>query len=236
MPSIIVANAISKALRWLAPRPSTVSKHIQAHARHVINAARNRPWYLERAFGRHGVFRTPNVKKFLESALKNPSNTVLQHNGRVLVEKEFNRAIGRTGERIIRIIIDPRTGRIVTAFPVSSFASGSLGAIAFGIFDERFEETLKGVELIARHWQSKTQAQEERSSTVLSWIINFLVDPGIAGTFNEDMKVDIHHYLKKQGQTIIREIEYESQMTLSRSTRDAFKKELRAAIAGALPQ
>jgi hypothetical protein len=76
--------------------------------------------------------------------------------GFVWVEKQFNRAIGKEGEAVIRVWIDSRTGRVITAFPVArTFAAATIVAAipegAFGeVLDERVETTIQGLEEIAR--------------------------------------------------------------------------------------
>src|SRR5262249_28599449 len=149
-----------KALLWIAQRGKGVSKHVSHHTHSAINAARRNPRYLARVLGRsaHTIFRDPRPKKLIEAALRSPDATLLRPNGIVWVEKQFNRAIGKEGETIIRVWVDSRTGRIITAFPVArTFAAAAVVVAipegAFGeVLDERVETTIQGLEQIATAW------------------------------------------------------------------------------------
>jgi hypothetical protein len=117
---------VDKAIRWVAGRGATISKHVAKHIRHIAGKAV------------HSVFRSPNqVKKLVETALKQPDRVVAQagRRARWVVEKEFNREIGRNGERILRIVVES-SGRIVTAFPVRAFTTGTAAALAYLAVDD----------------------------------------------------------------------------------------------------
>ena len=121
----VVKYTADKALRWLAGRGATISKHVGKHIRHVAGKAV------------HSVFRSPNqVKKLVEVAIRQPDRIVAQagRRARWVVEKEFNREIGRNGERILRVV--EASGRIVTAFPVRAFTTGTAAAIAYLAVDD----------------------------------------------------------------------------------------------------
>ncbi len=122
----VVKYTADKALRWLAGRGATISKHVGKHIRHVAGKAV------------HSVFRSPNqVKKLVEVAIRQPDRIVAQagRRARWVVEKEFNREIGKNGERILRVVVEA-SGRIVTAFPVRAFTTGTAAAIAYLAVDD----------------------------------------------------------------------------------------------------
>jgi RHS repeat-associated core domain len=109
---------LERGLKWLSTRGQTVSRHI-AHHTHVV---------ADKSI--HTLFRRPNeIKKLVERVLKNPDDILKQAGGRTrfVVEKEFNRAIGKDGERILRVVME-ESGKIITAYPVKEFARGAAGA------------------------------------------------------------------------------------------------------------
>jgi hypothetical protein len=113
------------------------------HTRSDRNAARINRRYLTRVgrAGAHSVFRTPNPHRLIERALRRPTETMIQERAgreaRVIVLREFAREIGRNGERVLKVVISSRTGRIITAYPipalVAALAPAAVGtAFAFG--------------------------------------------------------------------------------------------------------
>ena len=234
----IVTAAIRRALSWLANprRGKTVSKHIGHHTRSAANAAMRNPRYLGRALGRsaHSVFRDPRPRKLIERALANPTRTAVQNNGYVVVEKEFNRMIGRAGETAIRIIINPRTGRIVTAFPVRVGAAAALMVLPQSVvgaeFDDRVADTIQNIDrMIDHHLQSHRQSEPD----LVTRILDFLLDPAIAGDPHEGLYVQIHHLVEFQVQELIREVERALSMSLGPAQRQEVAEQFRNAVAGA---
>jgi hypothetical protein len=240
----LIKAAIAKAAVWVAKRGKGVSKHVSHHTHSAANAARRNPRYLARVLGRkrHTVFRDPRPKKLIEAALQKPSATVLRPNGLVWVERQFNRVIGKEGETIIRIWIDPRTGRVITAFPVAkTFAAAgvavTLPSTAFGeVLEERVETALEGLEEIASAWQrSHHKPLEDAGVRILEFVLSVIgLDSEIAGDPEEGLQIKLENYLDQQASALISELERGAGQTFGDSRRQALRKEFRDAVAGAI--
>jgi hypothetical protein len=238
MSATIIAKAVQKGLTWLASRGKGVSKHVHNHARRAASVAARNPRYAARALGRspHSMFRDPRPKKLVERVLKGHDNAVVQSNGYVLLEKQFERAVGKAGETIVRVIVDPRTGRIVTAFPVSAFF-GAVPALAAtpqdtvsGAFDERLVETLNGIEKIGHQWERE---KPQRKEDFWTFVLDLLLDPQPAGDENEGLYVRIYHYTNNQADLVIKDIEQALGKPLPSPQRDKIKEQFLNAVAGA---
>lgn len=230
----IIATAIRRAITWLARRGKTVSKHIGHHTRSAANAAARNPRYLSRALGRspHSVFRDPRPRRLIERALASPTSTAVQNNGYVVVEKQFNRAIGRAGETALRIIINPRTGRIVTAFPIRLGVAVLVLApqsVVGAEFDERVTQTIDNIDRMIDHYD---QTHPERDPDLITQILDFLIDPATAGDAREGLYLQIEHLVAFQVDELIRELESALGMSLSPAQRAQVAEQFRNAVAG----
>ena len=232
----IVATAIRRALTWLARRGKTVSRHIGHHTRSAANVAVRNPRYLSRALGRsvHSVFRDPRPRKLIERALQSPTRTAVQRNGYVVVEREFNRIIGRAGENAIRVIINPRTGRIVTAFPIRVGVGAAIvlapQSVVGAEFDERVTQTIDNLDRMIEH---HLQIHREPEPDVVTRILDFLLDPGVAGDPHEALYVQIEDLIDFQVRELIQELERALAMSLGPAQRQQIAEQFRNAVASA---
>lgn len=242
MTATIIQAAIRKGLTWLATRGKGVSKHVGNHTRKASNLAVKNPRFAARALGRsaHSMFADPRPKKLIQKVLEKSDNAIMQSNGRVLVEKEFNRVIGKANERIVRVIIDSRTGRIITAFPVSAFATAGTALAASppqaaetfiaATYDERLLETIEGVEKLAQEWErTKPKPRED----VWTFLIDLLLDPTPAGDPDETLHVRVHNYVSSQADLMIRDLEFEFSHPLPAPSKAVLRKQFFDAIVGA---
>lgn len=147
-----VTNAIKRGLRYLSTRPPDVNRHVRAHmgrwgGTNRRPRGRRRGLFKDRllrdfptgsarwgnavreALNRlggvqpHSVFSTSGVNKLLTRALSRPTSARELSNRTVEVIYDARRRIGRDGERLVKVIINPRNGRIITAYPMRNFGS-----------------------------------------------------------------------------------------------------------------
>jgi hypothetical protein len=140
-----------RALRWLAGRSANISRHVARHTRHIAGRAV------------HSVFKSPNqVKKLAEFAIKNPDRVTAQvgRRARWVVEKEFNREIGRNGERILRIVVEA-SGKIITAFPVRAFTAGTAAAVAYLAVDDAVAHAQARLDEVNRIAEKRLEEEED---------------------------------------------------------------------------
>jgi hypothetical protein len=199
MAAPIVAAAVRKATTWLAKRSANVSKHVGLHASAAATHV-TRPWVMSKAM--HSVFRTANPKKLILKALRSFDRSIVQgarsygRRGHVVIEKAFDRIIGRNGERILRVVIDQTTGKIVTAFPVHEFMIAASGVAAVALVDIVSDSIDEVDVLVARRLAAKEAALANRSTgvKVIEFLIDVLIDPSVANE-NEDimLAIDAHH-------------------------------------------
>ena len=189
----IARAVIRRALGWLGKRGTTVSKHVAKHTRRIAGKAI------------HTVFRSPNqVKKLVQTTLSKHQNIVVQKVGRktrYIVEKEFNRVIGKGGEKILKVVID-KTGRIVTAYPVKEFTKGGAAAMALYIaLDEAAAETQQQFDQVNRRAQAMTEREEDSFwGELLKTIVTFGL---YSGSLNRGESAEL--YVSRATQKIRRE-------------------------------
>jgi hypothetical protein len=239
MSAAIIARAHSRGLTWLAKRGKTVSKHVSHHTHSAVNAAARNPRYMARVLGRsaHSVFRDPRPYKLIEDVLKKPTVSLMQRNGYVLVERQFNKAVGKAGETIVRVIIDPRTGRIITAFPVLLSATAARAAetttvenVMATALDDNVVDTIIGIERLQAQWElEKPQAQFD----VWTVLIDLLLAPEPAGDEDETLNVRVYNFLERQVAAAIAEVEQAVGRRLSTQSRRALREQFLDAVAGA---
>jgi hypothetical protein len=116
----VLAKATERLARWGVARGAG---HVLR--RHVYkNLAQ---WAAKTKFG----MNPSRVRGYLERVLKSPSR-VTDQGRRLLVEKEFDHVVGRGGEKVIRVVVQKSTGKIITAFASNSF-KGAAAVAAFTI-------------------------------------------------------------------------------------------------------
>ena len=245
----VADDALAAGLKWLSKRRKNVSKHVGYHTVKAANAARRNSRYLSRALGKspHSIFRDPRPAKLVERALKKPDQVVQQvRNGRIVVEKAFNRAIGKAGEKVIRIVIDPKTGRIITAFPVAQLlitkaAGAEVPREAYGaVFDENVMRTIDEVDRRVARYAHRKQVQEDKNyywdlliETALTWNpIGLLFYASPAGDPDESFIVELNWYIEQQSEVMIKEVEQAVETELSPTVRQQFKSQFYKAVMG----
>lgn len=193
----VAAKAAEKALKWLAKRGAGVSNHI--FRRHV---AKNIARYLTKSKFLQDKF----VKKWIQKALKNPDNVV--HQGRRIVfEKSLGRKIGKGGEKIIRVVVDKATGKIVTAFPAKAFKVLGVAAVTTAATGAAEADAA----ILARR-KAIAEAEAARENW-LTTIIDFVVAPSRVAR-DEDILAE-ENILERAIHEAISKIEEAEQRSLS---------------------
>jgi hypothetical protein len=239
-PAVGAARAAAKrALRWMASRYGrTVTQHIARHA--VMLAGR-----VE-----HTVFRNPNrIRNLIERTLKNPHNILLQQGRRILsggereltdqalmyaVEREFGRAIGKDGERILRVIIK-RGGEIITAYPVRAFTSTTAGAAAaFVVLDSAVAQAQEDFVQVQVEAQQRLEATEPSFwEDMLNDVLSFGLHGGQLNQ-GEDVMLWKQREINRIEQQVFEEVlaaaENEAQATLGAEDREQIQQMVRSAL------
>ena len=74
-------------------------------------------------------------KKYLNKTIKNPTQ-VIKEGDRIIIEKFMGKKVGSHGEKYIRVIIDKKSGEVITAYPVKSMKTivpgAHIGTTLFG--------------------------------------------------------------------------------------------------------
>ncbi len=171
---------IKRALSWLGRRGATISRHVTRHTRVIAGRAV------------HTVFRSPNqVKKLVIRVLDAPDNVVVQRGRRLryVIEKQFNREIGRNGETILRVVVE-RSGRIVTAFPVREFTrAGAAAGVTFVAIEDATAAARNELEAL------ETQAQQALEDAEPSWAEELFWDIVTFGLHGGSLNVGEDVYL-----------------------------------------
>ncbi|MCL4298065.1 MAG: hypothetical protein KJ077_20145 [Anaerolineae bacterium] len=89
---------------------------------------------------------------------------------RVVVLKQFDRAIGVNGETVLKIVID-MSGRVVTAYPVERLLALGVTAVSVNIFDEN---TARASERIRSRAREEFAEEEERPIDWIGELIDLL--------------------------------------------------------------
>lgn len=224
-------RVLLRAGSWLLRRTTNaISKHIARHGRRIAGRAV------------HSIFRNPRAIRDLVSrtiregiglarkATRHGAEEVLEEGGvrvfrqatrtpgkfRYVVEKDFGRAIGTRGEKILRVIID-ETGRLVTAFPVDRFMAVGLTAGAVTIFSEHAAGASERI-------RERIEAEENRPTDWVGEILDFL-NPLSGGSLNEgeQLLLDIDSIINSTTEQVIREIEETEHVTLTPEQREAIR-------------
>lgn len=232
-------------MSWLATHGKGVTKHIGNHSRTAKNLALKNPRFAARAAGKstHSMFADSRPKKLIQIVLEKYDHAVVQKGGRIVVEKQFNRVIGKAGEKIIRVVIDPRTGRIITAFPVLTFiAAGAAGATSLApgqhfpgaflgaTYDERLVQTIQGVEKLAQDWErSKPKPRVDVWAVLLDLLI---FDSTPANHEDEILYVRVTDYVGKQADRMLVDLAAEIGHPLPAGTKAAMRAQFIKAVSG----
>lgn len=233
---------LRRASSWLLGRATnTVSRHVARHGRRIAGRAV------------HGIFRNPRrIRTMLQQTVRegvaitqrtarHGADDVIEEGGyrifrqstatpgkfRFVVQRQFDRAIGTQGERILRIVID-ETGRIVTAFPADRLLTLGAGALALDLFTAQTAEASDRLQAMIA---ADEQARENESTDVLTAIIDFLVDPSVAGE-GEQLMLDMDREIQRTTEAVIRDIENAEQMTLTEEQRLEITEMVRASLGG----
>jgi len=238
-----VEKVLKYAAKWLAKRETkTLSKHIARHARRIAGRAI------------HSVFKHPKkIKSLVEGTVREATELAAKHAttpiseaieeggirvirqatgtpGKVrwVVQKTFRDAIGMSGERILRIIID-QSGRIVSAFPSDRLVAIGLSVGAAGILGERSADAAAKAHMYAEH-----DAAKEDSWSF--WDFVPFVGDIWGGDLNAGEDAELHRQdeLAKDIQDVIMAVETEEGRNLTRDERMVVEETFRAAIGATL--
>ncbi len=155
----VVANVAKRALKWLAKRGRNISAHIaKRHIARRIGKSR---------FAASGK----QVKKWTTRTLKDHDNVVDQGR-RIIFEKQFGNDVGKGGERIVRVVVDKATGKIVTAFPTKTFKR-IVTVAAIGTATAKASEA--DAAILAR--RKAIKEAEEARETFFTKFIDFIFSP-----------------------------------------------------------
>lgn len=205
-PGAAIARKVAqKALKWLAKRGKNVSAHIfKRHVARRIGKSR---------FAASGK----QVKKWITRTLKGADN-IIDQGRRIVFEKQFGSATGKAGERIVRVVVDKVTGKIVTAFPTKSFLS--LAAAAVGLASKEAHAADATI-------RARRQAIKEAEAARENWFtkfVDFFIAPSRVAR-DEDIIAE-QRIIDKAIQEAIDAVEKEEKRSLSEEERN----EVRAII------
>jgi hypothetical protein len=192
-------------------------------------------WRRAAGIRSHSVFRTADVNKLVTKALKRVlrrnggTRSAVSRNGDVVIEVEFNRAIGRDGERMLRATI--RSNGRVIATPISGFSlppiSGSAGAApVVGVGLSAVADLLDEIE----HHTGEDGSPggfEQGLGAALTAVVDFLLTDSSAGSWQEDVGPALAPLATG---TAIDTAESQLQRSLAPSEREAITAEVEGAL------
>jgi len=148
-------KVLQRALSWLASRGKNFSGHIAK--RHIAKIL-GKSTYVD-----GGKF----VKKWVTKTIEKPDN-VIDQGRRLLVEKAFEHDVGSQGERIVRVVIDKTTGKLVTSFPAATYRA-LLSPVALGVATQTAEHADATIET---HRRAVEEAQKPGFwGTLAEWLV-----------------------------------------------------------------
>ncbi len=178
------AKAVTKRLvHWLMRSSVTkqISKHVAKHGRDIAGKAV------------HSVFKNPNkirsmvrkaaveanelaqknASRSADEILEGPGIKIFRQNAgqgkyRWIVEREFKNAIGKNGEKVLKIVVD-YSGRVVTAYPARALSVIGLSAGSIGVFDSKAAEA---GERIQNAIAADVKQRQEKESSWSSFIVD----------------------------------------------------------------
>jgi hypothetical protein len=159
----VITKVAEKGLRWLASRGKNISGHvINNHIAKNINKT---------------AFSKPNqIKQLTEKVLKKPDRAI-DAGEKVIYEKSFDRVVGTNGERIIRVSVWKKTGKIMTSFPAREFFT--LSGVSFAIS--------RGKQLEQEIIEARKVHQKATEPNFLERLIDFFNPIDSGGTVYEDI-------------------------------------------------
>jgi hypothetical protein len=198
--SVAIAAA-KRALKWLVSKGANISGHVAK--RHVAK-------YLGKSmFSNGGKY----AKDWTVKALKNPDKIVDQGR-RIVFEKRFKREVGRGGEKVIRVVVDKATGKVVTAFPTNKFLSVS--SIAIGIASKSAE---KADAQIKDHRKS---VENQSRPTFIESTIDLIV--GVDPIERNEKHIEEQRIIERNIQEAIKESQKKSKRNLSASEKQQIRE------------
>jgi hypothetical protein len=150
-----------------------------------------------------------------------------------VIEREFKNAIGKNGERILKIIVDV-SGRVVSAYPTGRFTALGLGAAAMQIFDAKTAEAGARIQDAVTADAERVEARED------SWgefIIDLVLPLGFGvSSLNEgeDLSLEIHRVTSELYGELIAEIEVAEKRSLTDREKDELYQLLTSSVGGAM--
>lgn len=234
----------TRLLRWLEVRGAKkfISKHVAKHGRRIAGKSvhtiyknpRKIRILVNKAAQEALQLAETNVGKQAHEALSGPGIRMFRQAAgpgkfRWVIEKEFKSAIGKGGERLLKLVVDA-SGRIVTAYPIEQFSALGLGAAAMIIFDTKAAEAGEHIHSAV---EGDARRRENEEDSWSSFFIDLVTPLGFeAGTLNEgeDLDLEIWRNLDKAHREIVTEIENEQKRTLSEAERGELRDLLEASV------
>jgi RHS repeat-associated protein len=197
-------GAATKGLRWLSNKTWKMSSHI--YRRHMA---------LD-LFVEKSKFLDPRkVRDQVRTVLRNVDGArVTQQNGRILFEREFRDEIGTSGEKIMRVVVDEATGRVITAFPAKGFKV--LGGTAAAIVSSYASNAEAAVGY---------RSESVGPSSFVDAIIDVLVDPtpAMAGEQAALRRLDLSREAVAEATLAV---EHELNMSVDGSVREEIEQDV----------
>lgn len=243
------ALTVSKRLmKWLGRESvkKQISKHVAKHGRqiagkgvHTIFKNPNQIRQMARKAGQQAMeLAAANTRKAADEVLSGPGIRMFRQAAgagkfRWVIESEFKNAIGKNGEKILKIIVDV-SGRVVSAYPTGRFTALGLGVAAMQIFDAKAAEAGERIQDAVTTDAERTEARQD------SWgdfIIDLMMPLGFGvSSLNEgeDLSLEIHRITSKLYGELIAEIEAEEKRALTDREKDELYELLASSVGGAM--
>jgi hypothetical protein len=184
--SKLVLKVAQRSLRWLAGKGDNISVHIAK--RHIATALG------KTTFSNGGK----DVKKWVIRAIENPTK-ITEQGRRMVFEKNFGRTIGTGGEKIVRVVVDKATGKIITAFPTQSLMS--ISWLGIGVATKKADEAEAAILRIRReHARASEPNWLER-------VIDFLNPVDSGGVTSDDIFLKERQIIESKIQEAANEIQ-----------------------------
>jgi hypothetical protein len=237
-----------RLMKWLGRESvkKQISKHVAKHGRqiagkgvHTIFKNPNQIRQLARKAGQEAVaLAAANTRKAADEVLSGPGIRMFRQAAgpgkfRWVIEREFKNAIGKNGEKILKIIVDV-SGRVVSAYPTGRFTALGLGVAAMQIFDAKTAEAGERIQDAVTADAERVEARED------SWgefIIDLVLPLGFGvSSLNEgeDLSLEIHRVTSELYGELIAEIEVEEKRPLTDREKDELYQLLTSSVGGAM--
>lgn len=234
----LVQLAVKRAAKWLAGRGQRVSKHIGLH-RSAATRQPTRPWLADKAahtITRHG----DQPRKLLQKTLAKYDRATVQASRRageaprVLVERQFDRAVGRQGERVYKVVIDSATGEIITGYAVGEFTIPASG-VFITVFDDVMTDAIREIEsTIATRAAAKRGSARpaDHLTGFIDFVASLALDPAAAGE-NEDIMLEVASIHRRRLAELIALTAEQEKRSLGPTEIDAIRAAYYEAVNGA---